>query len=160
MLVFTSSQHPSEVQHQVAQALGRPDHAVTVEVRRMGGAFGGKETQAAQWAVIAALVSHHTGRPAKIRLDRDDDMTSTGKRHDFRIRYDVGFDGAGQILGIDIELASRCGMSADLSGPINDRAMFHSDNAYYLPTFASCRIAAARTPCPTQLFADSAARRE
>jgi len=133
MLVYSSTQHPSEVQHLVAQALGRPDNAVTVEVRRMGGAFGGKETQAAQWAVLAALVSHHTGRPAKLRLDRDDDMVSTGKRHDFRIRYEVGYDDDGRILGIDIDLAADCGMSADLSGPICDRAMFHSDNAYYLP---------------------------
>ena len=133
MLVYTSSQHPAEVQHLVAQALGKPDNAVTVEVRRMGGAFGGKETQAAQWAMLTALVAHHTGRPAKIRLDRDDDMISTGKRHDFRIRYDVGFDGEGRIEGIDFELAALCGCSADLSGPINDRAMFHSDNAYFLP---------------------------
>ncbi|MGK2927233.1 MAG: xanthine dehydrogenase molybdopterin binding subunit [Lysobacterales bacterium] len=133
MLVYTSSQHPSEVQHLVAQMLGKPDNAVTVEVRRMGGAFGGKETQAAPWAMLTALVAHHTGRPAKIRLDRDDDMISTGKRHDFRIRYDVGFDGAGRIEGIDFELAALCGCSADLSGPISDRAMFHCDNAYFLP---------------------------
>jgi xanthine dehydrogenase large subunit len=133
MLVYSSSQHPAEVQHLVAQALGKPDNAVTVEVRRMGGAFGGKETQAAQWAMLTALVAHHTGRPAKIRLDRDDDMISTGKRHDFRIRYEVGFDGEGRIEGIDLELAALCGCSADLSGPINDRAMFHSDNAYFLP---------------------------
>ena len=133
LLINTSSQHPSELQHLVAQALGRPDNAVTVEVRRMGGAFGGKETQAAQWAIIAALIADRTGRPAKIRLDRDDDMISTGKRHDFLIRYDVGFDNDGRIEGIDLELAARCGMSADLSGPINDRAMFHCDNAYYLP---------------------------
>jgi xanthine dehydrogenase large subunit len=133
LLINTSSQHPSELQHLVAQALGRPDNAVTVEVRRMGGAFGGKETQAAQWAIIAALIADRTGRPAKIRLDRDDDMISTGKRHDFLIHYDVGFDNDGRIEGIELELAARCGMSADLSGPINDRAMFHCDNAYYLP---------------------------
>jgi xanthine dehydrogenase large subunit len=83
--------------------------------------------------MLTALVAHHTGRPAKIRLDRDDDMISTGKRHDFRIRYEVGFDGEGRIEGIDLELAALCGCSADLSGPINDRAMFHSDNAYFLP---------------------------
>ncbi len=99
----------------------------------MGGAFGGKETQAAQWAVIAALLADRTGRPAKLRLDRDDDMISTGKRHPFRIRYDVGFDEQGLIQGIDLELAALCGMSADLSAPINDRAMFHCDNGYYLP---------------------------
>jgi xanthine dehydrogenase large subunit len=133
MLVFSSSQHPSELQHLVAQSLGLADNAVTVEVRRMGGAFGGKETQAAPWAIITSLVAHHTGRAAKLRLDRDDDMCSTGKRHDFMIRYEVGYEDDGRILGIEIEMASGCGMSADLSGPINDRAMFHSDNAYFLP---------------------------
>jgi xanthine dehydrogenase large subunit len=133
MLVLTSSQHPTEVQHLVARSLGRPMSAVTVEVRRMGGAFGGKETQAAQWAIIAALMADLTGRPVKLRLDRDDDMRSTGKRHDFLIRYDVGYDTDGRILGLEFIHALRCGISADLSGPIADRAMFHSDNAYYLP---------------------------
>jgi len=132
ILVLTSSQHPSEVQQMVARNLGKPDNAVTVEVRRMGGAFGGKETQAAQWAIIASLMADASGRPVKLRLDRDDDMTSTGKRHNFLIRYDVGFDDQGRILGIEFIQAARCGMSADLSGPICDRAMFHSDNAYYL----------------------------
>jgi len=141
VLIYSSSQHPSELQHLAALALGLPDNAITVEVRRMGGAFGGKETQAAQWAVITALVATRTGRPAKLRLDRDDDMISTGKRHDFRIRYDVGFNEEGSILGIDLDLAARCGFSADLSGPISDRAMFHSDNAYYFPDvrIRSCR---------------------
>ena len=115
MLVYSSTQHLTELQHLVALALGRADNAVTVEVRRMGGAFGGKETQAAQWAVIAALLADRTGRPTKIRLDRDDDMISTGKRHPFRIRYDVGFDDQGRIEGIELELAAPCGMSADLS---------------------------------------------
>ena len=133
MLVYTSSQHPTEVQHLVARSLGKPIHAVTVEVRRIGGAFGGKETQAAQWAIMAAVMADLTGRPVKIRLDRDDDMRSTGKRHDFLIRYDVGFDDEGRVLGIDFIHALRCGISSDLSGPIADRAMFHSDNAYYLP---------------------------
>ncbi len=133
MLIYSSSQHPSELQHLVAQALNKADNAVTVEVRRMGGAFGGKETQAAQWAMIAALLANRTGRPAKFRLDRDDDMISTGKRHEFRIRYEVGFNSEGLIEGLDLELAAQCGMSADLSGPICDRAMFHSDNAYYIP---------------------------
>ncbi len=133
MLIYSSTQHPSELQHLVAQALDKADNAVTVEVRRMGGAFGGKETQAAQWAMIAALLARQTGRPTKIRLDRDDDMISTGKRHDFRIRYELGFDDEGMIEGLDLELAALCGMSADLSAPICDRAMFHSDNAYYLP---------------------------
>jgi xanthine dehydrogenase large subunit len=133
MLIYSSTQHPSELQHLAAAALGLLDNAVTVEVRRMGGAFGGKETQAAQWALLAALIARHTGRPAKICLDRDDDMISTGKRHDFRIVYEVGFSDDGRILGLDVELAAGCGMSADLSAAISDRAMFHSDNAYYLP---------------------------
>lgn len=133
LLICTSSQHPSEVQETVAHVLGCASNAITVEVRRMGGAFGGKETQAAQWAVIAALLAKKTRQPVKLRLDRDDDMRSTGKRHDFLIRYQVGFDAAGMIQGIEFFQAARCGISADLSGPIADRAMFHSDNAYYLP---------------------------
>ena len=125
VFLHCSTQHPSEVQHAIAKVLARPANAVTVEVRRMGGAFGGKETQ-------AALVADATGRPAKCRLDRDDDMIMTGKRHEFLVDYDVGFDADGRIRGIDFRLASRCGFSADLSGSINDRAMFHADNGYYL----------------------------
>ena len=98
----------------------------------MGGGFGGKETQAAQWACIAAIAAHRTRRPAKLRLDRDIDMLSTGKRHDFRFEYDVGFDAEGRIQGLVVNMASRCGYSADLSRPINDRALLHLDNAYYL----------------------------
>jgi xanthine dehydrogenase large subunit len=131
--VLSSTQHPSEVQHLVAKVLGLSHADVTVEVRRMGGAFGGKETQAAAFAVACALVAAKTGRPAKFRADRDDDMAITGKRHEFEIGYDVGFDGDGRIEGIRIELASRCGATFDLSAAINDRAMFHSDNCYYLP---------------------------
>ena len=133
MTVHASTQHPSELQHIVAHVLGLPNAAVTVEVRRMGGAFGGKESQAAQWAAIAALAARITGRPCKFRLDRDDDMSLTGKRHDFRVDYRAGFDDDGRLAAVDIDLASRCGYSADLSGAINDRAMFHADNAYYLP---------------------------
>lgn len=133
MHILCSTQHPSEVQHLVARALGRPDNHVVVEVRRMGGGFGGKETQASLFAAAAALVADSTGRPAKLRLDRDDDMVMTGKRHDFEVAYDVGFDDAGRILALDIILESRCGMSTDLSGAINDRAIFHADNCYYLP---------------------------
>ncbi|HZT17910.1 MAG TPA: xanthine dehydrogenase molybdopterin binding subunit [Dongiaceae bacterium] len=132
VLIHCSTQHPSEVQHGVARVLGRPDNAVTVEVRRMGGGFGGKETQAAQWAAIAALAAVKTGRPVKFRLERDDDMIMTGKRHDFLIDYDVGFDSEGRILGIEFMQASRGGCSADLTGAIADRAMFHADNGYYL----------------------------
>jgi xanthine dehydrogenase large subunit len=130
--ILSSTQHPSEVQQIVAKALGLSSNAVTVEVRRMGGAFGGKESQAGHIAVIAALVADATGRPAKLRLDRDDDMLMTGKRHDFRIDYDVGFDDAGRLRGVVFHHAARCGRSVDLSGAIADRAMFHADNAYFL----------------------------
>ncbi len=136
MVVHCSTQHPTEVQHLVAGMLGIPDAGVTVEVRRMGGAFGGKESQAAQWAAIAALGARVTGRPCKLRLDRDDDMLLTGKRHDFLANYDIGFDAEGRITAADIMLASRCGYSADLSSSINDRAMFHADNAYFIPAAA------------------------
>lgn len=131
--LHSSTQHPSEVQHTVAKVLGLSDHAVVCEVRRMGGGFGGKESQPALFASIAALVAHNTGRPAKVRLDRDDDMVMTGKRHDFRVRYTVGFDDGGVISALDVEQAARCGMSADLSAAIADRAMFHADNCYFLP---------------------------
>ncbi|CAN7362597.1 xanthine dehydrogenase molybdopterin binding subunit [Phenylobacterium sp. LjRoot225] len=131
--ILASTQHPSEVQHLAAKLLGLTHADVTVEVRRMGGAFGGKETQAAAFAVAAALVASKTGRPAKFRTDRDDDMVLTGKRHDFRVRFAVGFDGDGRILGLKLELASRCGATVDLSPAINDRAMFHADNCYWLP---------------------------
>jgi xanthine dehydrogenase large subunit len=135
MLVYSSTQHPSEVQHIVARVLGVADSFVTCQVRRMGGGFGGKETQATQWAVIAALAAHATGRPCKVRLDRDDDMMMTGKRHDFRVDWSVGFDDTGRIDGVNLMLAARCGCSADLSTGVVDRAMFHSDNAYFLPEF-------------------------
>jgi len=130
--LLSSTQHPSEVQHLVAHLLGRRSADVTVEVRRMGGAFGGKETQAALFAAAAALVAAKTGKPAKFRADRDDDMALTGKRHDFVASYDVGFDADGTITALKLDLASRCGMSADLSPAINDRAMFHSDNCYFI----------------------------
>lgn len=130
--VHCSTQHPSEVQHNVAKVLGVASHSVTVEVRRMGGGFGGKETQGNLFAAIAALVAKKTGRPAKVRLDRDDDMVMTGKRHDFVADYDVGFTDDGVIEGIAYILSARCGMSADLSVGICDRAMFHADNCYYL----------------------------
>jgi xanthine dehydrogenase large subunit len=131
--VVSSTQHPSEVQHLIAELLCLRSADVTVEVRRMGGGFGGKETQAAAYAAACALVAAKTGRPAKIRADRDDDMVMTGKRHDFRADYDVGFDGQGRIEGIRITLAARCGATADLSLAISDRAMFHADNCYWLP---------------------------
>ena len=133
MRVYSSTQHPSEVQNLVARMLGVPGAAVVCECRRMGGAFGGKESQAAQWACLAALAAHVTGRPAKVRLDRDDDMTMTGKRHDFRVDWRCGFDARGVLAGVDVEFNARCGCSADLSLGVNDRAMFHADNAYYYP---------------------------
>jgi xanthine dehydrogenase large subunit len=131
--VWCSTQHPSETQHLISHALGAPNHAVTVEVRRMGGAFGGKETQANAFACIAAIVAKKTGRAAKLRLDRDDDMIATGKRHDFAIDYEVGFGADGRIAGVEMTYAARCGYSADLSGPVTDRALFHADNCYYYP---------------------------
>lgn len=133
MLVHSSTQHPTEVQHVVARVLGVPDAKIVAEVRRMGGGFGGKESQASQWAAIAALAASVTGKPCKLRLDRDDDMMLTGKRHDFRVDWAVGADIDGRILGADIHLLARCGYSADLSQGVVDRAMFHSDNSYYIP---------------------------
>ena len=132
MHVHSSTQHPTEVQHLVSRALKLSDHAVICETRRMGGAFGGKESQASLIACVAALLAQRTKRPVKLRLDRDDDMILTGKRHEFRIDYDVGFDAEGRILGISFMQAGRCGYSPDLSGAICDRAMFHADNCYYL----------------------------
>ena len=159
MHVYTSTQHPGEVQHMVAHALGIAAHDVVVECRRMGGGFGGKETQMSLFACVAALVARTTGRAVKLRLDRDDDMRSTGKRHAFQYAYDVGFDDDGRILGLDLTLASRCGFSADLSGPVNDRAVFHADNATGCRTSRCIRTAARRTPCRTPRSAASAARR-
>ena len=133
LFIYSSTQHPGEVQQLVAAAIGKKSKDVVVECRRMGGGFGGKESQPGLIACVAALMTQRTGRACKLRLDRDDDMKMTGKRHDFVIDYDVGFDGEGRIEAIDFMFASRCGMSADLSGAINDRTMFHCDNAYYLP---------------------------
>ncbi len=133
MVLHCSSQHPSEIQHKVASCLGVPNHAVTVETRRMGGAFGGKESQGNLPALLAALAARHCGRPAKTVYDRDDDFMLTGKRHDFRIDYDVGFDSEGRIHAVLFEQALRCGMSWDLSESIAARAMCHADNAYHIP---------------------------
>ncbi|MCP1199776.1 xanthine dehydrogenase molybdopterin binding subunit [Notoacmeibacter sp. MSK16QG-6] len=133
MTVHSSTQHPSETQMLVAHTLHRPAAMVTVEVRRMGGAFGGKESQANLFAALAAFAADRLGTPVKIRPDRDDDMVATGKRHDFRADYEVGFDDDGRIHGVKFKYAARCGFSADLSGPVTDRALFHCDNAYYWP---------------------------
>ena len=137
MLVYSSTQHPTEIQHKVAEAIGLPMHAVRVETRRMGGGFGGKESQGNALAVSCAVISRLTGRPCRMRYDRDDDMVITGKRHDFRIDYTVGFDETGRIHGVDFLQYTRCGWSQDLSLPVADRAMLHADNAYLLP---ACRI--------------------
>jgi xanthine dehydrogenase large subunit len=136
MHVHSSTQHPTEMQHAVAHMLGWHSHQISVECRRMGGGFGGKESQSAQIACAAALAAWKTGRAVKLRLDRDDDMSITGKRHDFDHEWEVGFDGEGRILGLKLTMASRCGFSADLSGPVNDRALCHVDNAYYLDAVA------------------------
>jgi xanthine dehydrogenase large subunit len=153
LLIHSSTQHPTEVQHLVAAALGLADAKVTVELRRLGGGFGGKETQAAIYAVGAALLAQATGRAVKLRADRDDDMIGTGKRHDFLYDYDVGFDREGRIEALELALASRCGLSADLSGAVNDRAVFHCDNAYFLP---NVRIVSHR--CKTNTVSSTAFR--
>ncbi|KIN63634.1 Xanthine dehydrogenase, B subunit [Sulfitobacter noctilucicola] len=132
MLVHSSTQHPTEIQHKVAHAIGKPMHAVRVETRRMGGGFGGKESQGNALAVACAVAAQMTGKPCKMRYDRDDDMLITGKRHDFRITYEVGFDGAGKITALDVTHYTRCGWAMDLSLPVADRAMLHADNAYHL----------------------------
>jgi xanthine dehydrogenase large subunit len=132
MLVLCSTQHPSEMQHIVAHALNIHSHSVTVECRRMGGGFGGKESQSSLWAACAAISAAHLKRPVKLRADRDDDMLVTGKRHCFHYEYEVGYDDSGRILAAKVEMVSRAGYSADLSGPVATRAVCHFDNAYYL----------------------------
>ncbi|MTH36346.1 xanthine dehydrogenase molybdopterin binding subunit [Paracoccus limosus] len=133
VIVNTSTQHPSEVQHMVAHVLDIPSNAVVVQVRRMGGGFGGKESQMNVFCVTAALAAKKLKRPVKVRPDRDDDFQITGKRHDFVIDYSCGYDETGKIHAVDADFYARCGFSADLSGPVTDRALFHADNAYYYP---------------------------
>mgnify|MGYP001059163947 FL=1 len=151
--VYSSTQHPSEVQHMVAHALGIPSNAVTIEVRRMGGGFGGKETQGNQFAALAAIAAKRTGKAVKIRPDRDDDMTATGKRHDFLIDYQAGYDDEGNILGVELRYAARCGFSADLSGAVTDRALFHCDNSYFYPA-----VKAVSAPLYTNTVSNTAFR--
>ncbi|TPW26626.1 xanthine dehydrogenase molybdopterin binding subunit [Pararhizobium mangrovi] len=153
MTVWSSTQHPSEVQHMVAQALDVPSNAVTIQVRRMGGAFGGKETQGNLFAVVTAIAARRFRRAVKIRPDRDDDMIATGKRHDFLCDYEVGFDETGRIEGVDFTYVARCGYSADLSGPVTDRALFHCDNAYYYPA-----VTAVSAPLFTNTVSNTAFR--
>ncbi len=147
MLVHSSTQHPTEIQHKVAEAIGVPMHGVRVETRRMGGGFGGKESQGNALAVACAVAARLTGRPCKMRYDRDDDMIITGKRHDFRIAYRAGFDGEGRISGVDFVQFTRGGWAQDLTLPVADRAMLHADNAYRLP---NARIESHRLKTNTQ----------
>lgn len=133
VFIHSSTQHPSEAQHIVAHVLDVPSNAVTVAVRRMGGAFGGKESEMNLFCAITALAAKKWNRAVKLRPDRDQDMSSTGKRHDFTVDYDVGFDDEGRIEAVHCEFMARCGHTADLSGPVTDRALFHADNAYFYP---------------------------
>jgi xanthine dehydrogenase large subunit len=136
MHVHCSTQHPSEMQHLVAHALTLQAHDVHVECRRMGGGFGGKESQSALFACVASVAANQLKRPVKLRLDRDDDFLITGRRHCFWYEYEVGYDDDGRLLGVEITLVSRAGHSADLSGPVMTRALCHVDNAYWLPDVA------------------------
>ena len=134
VFISSSTQHPSEVQHIVAHLLDLPMHSVVVECPRMGGGFGGKETQAAILAALAALAATKTGRKVRVRFNRDQDMMITGKRHPFLARFEVGFDQDGMLLAARVALFSNAGWSLDLSRAITDRALFHLDNAYYIPS--------------------------
>ena len=133
MLVYSSTQHPTEIQHKVAHALHIPMNAVRVETRRLGGGFGGKESQGNALAIACAVAARATGQPCKMRYDRDDDMMITGKRHDLRIAYRAGIDDRGRVLGLEFTHLFRCGWSQDLSLAVADRAMLHADNCYHLP---------------------------
>ncbi|SEK54810.1 xanthine dehydrogenase, molybdenum binding subunit apoprotein [Roseateles sp. YR242] len=136
LLVHCSTQHPSEMQQLLAHALGWAAHQVTVQCRRMGGGFGGKESQSALFACIAGIAATRLRMPVKLRVDRDDDFLVTGRRHGFDYRWTVGFDDDGHVLGAEIDLISNCGHSADLSAPVMTRALCHFDNAYWLPHVA------------------------
>jgi xanthine dehydrogenase large subunit len=153
MHVWSSTQHPTEVQHGVAHLLGLPFNAVAVEVRRMGGAFGGKESQATIIAGIAALLACKARRPVKLRLPREDDMRATGKRHPFLIRYDVGFDAEGHILALDLTLAANGGNVADHTPAVLTRALCHADNCYFLPNVRFRGL-----PCKTNTVSNTAFR--
>jgi xanthine dehydrogenase molybdopterin binding subunit/xanthine dehydrogenase small subunit len=131
--ITSSTQHPSEIQAMVAEVLGLPRNRVVTRTPRMGGGFGGKETQGNAFAALAALAAWKVGRPVRIQLDRDLDMTLTGKRHPFHARFEVGHDAEGHLLAVEVDLVANGGWSLDLSQPILDRALFHLDNAYYLP---------------------------
>ena len=132
-LVYSSTQHPSETQQIIGKVLKQNYNSIHVIVRRIGGGFGGKETQSFLFAAITSIAAKKLSKPVKLRVDRDDDMIMTGKRHDFLFNYEVGFNNNGEILALKLMMASRCGISPDLSGAINDRAIYHIDNAYYIP---------------------------
>ena len=151
--VYSSTQHPSETQQIIAKMLNQKSNTITVEVRRIGGGFGGKETQSFIFAAICTLLSKKTKRPVKLRIDRDDEIIITGKRHDFYSEYEVGFDELGIIQGLNIKLASKCGISPDLSGAINQRALLHLDNAYYIEN-----ISAENYLCKTNTASNTAFR--
>ena len=131
--VVSSTQHPSEVQQIVSHVLHLPANKVVVQMPRMGGGFGGKETQAATPAALAALAAHHTGRPVRVRFNRDQDMMLTGHRHPFLAKFKVGFDADGALRVVQAHLWSNGGWSQDLSQAVTDRALFHLDNSYYIP---------------------------
>ena len=133
LTLYSSTQHPDGNQREAAAALNLSTNDVEVICRRMGGGFGGKEGNASIFSQSAALAAFKLQKPVKLRVNRDDDMMITGKRHDFRIDYEVGYDDEGRILGADITLLSRCGYSTDYSGPVNDRACLHIDNCYFIP---------------------------
>ncbi|MEO3693442.1 xanthine dehydrogenase molybdopterin binding subunit [Roseateles paludis] len=136
LLLHCSTQHPSEMQQLVAHALGWGSHRVSVQCRRMGGGFGGKESQSAAFACVASIAALRLGHPVKLRVDRDDDFLITGRRHPFHYRWDVGFDAEGRVLGVEVDLISNAGHSADLSAPVMARALCHFDNAYWLPNLS------------------------
>ncbi|CAN0548804.1 unnamed protein product, partial [Laminaria digitata] len=153
MTVYSSTQHPTEVQHGVSHVLGVAQNDITVEVRRMGGGFGGKESQSTIVAGIAALLADKCGKPVKLRLRRDDDMIATGKRHDFLFKYRMGFDDTGRIDSAIIDMAARSGNVADLSAGVVARALCHGNNAYYIPN-----VLFRGWPCKTNTVSNTAFR--
>ncbi len=157
--IHCSTQHPSEMQHLVAHAMHLQSNEVHVECRRMGGGFGGKESQSALFACVAAVAARQLQRPVKLRLDRDDDFMVTGRRHCFWYEYEVGYDDEGRILGAEITMVSRAGHSADLSGPVMTRALCHFDNAYWLPNVSMHGFSGKTNTQSNTAFRASAARR-
>ncbi len=151
--IYSSSQNPNEVQRMTANVLGVAQHQITVDIKRLGGGFGGKESQATAWACIAALAAFHTGRPTELRLTRDEDMLCTGKRHAFENYYRVAFDGEGKILAYSVELNSNCGAVADVSTSVLERAMLHAENSYQIEN-----IRIIGRPCKTNLHPATAFR--